>query len=62
MTKRKGYIYERMEDWNFLVKAERISVKGKARNKGVRMHRESWMQNRIEIFDNVLCRRMKTSE
>lgn len=62
MTKRKGYIYERMEDWNFLVQAERISVKGKARNKGVRMHRESWMQNRIEIFDNVLCRRMKTSE
>ena len=62
MTKRIGHIYERMEDWNFLVNAERISVKGKARNKGVRMHKADWMKNRVEIHEMVIRHEMRTSK
>ena len=60
--KRIGYIYQRMTDWNLLVAAERIAVKGKARNKGVRLHRENWMKNRIEIYDMIVNHRMLTSD
>lgn len=58
--KRTGYIYDRMSDWNLLVEAERVAVKGKAQNKGVRMHRDEWMKNRVEIHDMVLNHQMQT--
>lgn len=51
-----------MEDWTLLVMAETVAVKGKAQNKGVRLHREEWMKNRCEIHDMVINHQMKTSE
>lgn len=60
--KRTGHIYERMEDWNLLVQAEQTAVRGKARNKGVKLHEKDWMKNRIEVHNMVINRQMQTAD
>lgn len=59
--KRKGYVYERMTDWTAVKIAERIAVKNKPRNFGVKLHAKQWLKNLIEIHENVLNHRMETS-
>lgn len=60
--KRTGHIYERMANWDLLVMAEQVAVRGKAQNKGVRLHQQDWMRNRVEIHDMVINHKMQTAD
>lgn len=60
--KRKGFIYDRMADWDLIKEAERIAVKNKAQNRGVKLHRDKWLANLVEIQGMVVNRKMCTGE
>lgn len=60
--KRTGNIYNRMSDWDLLVEAERVAVRGKSKNLGARKHEKNWLRNRIEIYNSVISHSLKTSE
>lgn len=60
--KRTGNIYNRMADWNLLIEAEKIAVRGKKKNLGARKHERYWLKNRIEIHNSVLSHSMRTSD
>lgn len=60
--KRRGYVYDRMTEWNLVKIAEMTAVKNKPRNYGVKLHAAHWLKNLIEIHNNVINQRMQTSE
>ena len=62
MPKRKGYIYQRMTDWNAVRLAEMVSLRNKKHNLGYRKHERHWMRDLVEVYDMVCDHRMKTGE
>ena len=60
--KRVGHIYEQMSDWFNLVEAERISMKRKMSNYGVKQHLQHRIRNLVEIQQNMINQRMETSQ
>ena len=62
MSKRVGYVYEQMWDWDNLVHAEYVSTTRKMRNPGVKRHIAKRMSNLIEIQQMMIEGRMRTDE
>ncbi len=62
MTKRVGYLYETMAEWDNLVEAERISTKRKKKNYGVKLHIPKRIHNLVEIQQMILEGRMRTDK
>lgn len=58
--KRKGYIYERMTDWDLVKRAEIESAKNKPNSYGVVKHKRHWLPELIRLHDMAIAGTVRT--
>lgn len=60
MTKRKGYIYDKLSDWEFLKEAQSVSCRNKGKKKDVIDHQSKWIENLVEIQQSFIDHTFQT--